>query len=290
MDNKGNKTDFVIVTGLSGAGKSEAIKVLEDLNFFCVDNLPPALIWKFAQLYHHSKGEVSQVALVIDIRGREFFDSLFDELSRLEEEGFNYRILFLEADTETLINRFKQTRRRHPLAPEGRISEAIKLERKRLEGIRGKADKIINTTGIRPAKLRKEIKEGFVKQSGNKQLTISVLSFGFKYGIPLDADLMFDVRFLPNPHYVDSLRPLTGKDEKVQDYVLKWPITQQFKDKLFDLIYFLIPQYIKEGKTHLTIAIGCTGGKHRSVTFAEKIYKDISQDYTVLIEHRDAEK
>ncbi|TDX45282.1 RNase adapter RapZ [Orenia marismortui] len=285
-----NNSEFIIITGMSGAGKSEAIKILEDLGFFCVDNLPPALISKFAELYLRSQGKVEQVALVIDVRGGDFFDSLFEELSMLEGMGVNYKILFLESNTRMLINRFKKTRRRHPLAPKGRISEAISLERKKLDKIRGKADKIIDTTNLSPKELKGAIKESFLKVSQDKQLTVSILSFGFKYGIPLDADLMFDVRFLPNPHYVDSLRPLTGENKKIQEYVLKWPVTQKFKEKLFDLIEFLLPNYIKEGKTHLTIAIGCTGGKHRSVTFAEKIYENLNGRYNVLIEHRDSER
>ncbi|PRX28641.1 UPF0042 nucleotide-binding protein [Orenia metallireducens] len=282
--------EFIIITGMSGAGKSETIKSLEDLGFFCVDNLPPALISKFAEMYLHSKGNIDQVALVVDIRGRDFFDSIFEELTVLEELGVDYKILFLEADTQVLINRFKNTRRRHPLAPEGRISEAISLERTKLEEIRGKADKIIDTSDLSSKDLKKELENIFIKESKESKLTISVLSFGFKYGVPLDADLMFDVRFLPNPHYVDSLRPLTGETKDVQEYVLKWPITQKFKEKLFDLIEFLLPNYIKEGKSHLTIAFGCTGGKHRSVTFAEKLYEELKGRYNILIEHRDSKK
>ncbi|MGM0502481.1 MAG: RNase adapter RapZ, partial [Bacillota bacterium] len=179
---------------------------------------------------------------------------------------------------------------RHPLAPEGRISEAINLERRKLEEIRGKADKIIDTTNLSVKELRKDVKDNFVKEGNQEQLTVSVLSFGFKYGVPADADLMFDVRFLPNPHYVDSLRPLTGNDPQVQEYVLKWPITQNFKEKLFEMIRFLLPQYIKEGKTHLTIAIGCTGGQHRSVTLANKLYQELDDEYNVLLEHRDSDK
>ena len=283
------KLDFIIVTGMSGAGKSEAMDILEDLGYFCVDNLPPALIGKFAELATHS-AEVNQAALVIDIRGRDFFDSFFEELSKLEAEAFSYRILFLEASTDVLINRFKKTRRRHPLAPEGRISEAIKAEREKLEEIRGAADKIIDTTELEPKELKKEIKENFVDYATEEELTLSFLSFGFKYGVPLDADLMFDVRFLPNPHYVDSLRSLTGQNKKVQDYVLKWPISHQFKDKLFNLIDFLLPHYIKEGKSHLTVAIGCTGGKHRSVTLVEKLHETFKEQYHTLKEHRDCDK
>ncbi len=282
--------EFIIITGMSGAGKSEVIKNLEDLGFFCIDNLPPALISKFAELYRHSQEKVDQVAAVIDIRGRDFFDSLFEELSYLEKMEINYKILFLEADTKVLINRFKQTRRRHPLALKGRISEAIAIERKKLEEIRGKADKIINTSNLGVKELKEEVKNKLLQKDKQNQLTVSILSFGFKYGVPVDADLMFDVRFLPNPHYVESLQPLTGETKEVQDYVLKWPVTKKFKKKLFDLIEFLLPHYVKEGKSHLTIAIGCTGGKHRSVTFAEKLYKTLSNRYEVLIEHRDSSK
>jgi len=282
--------EFIIITGMSGAGKSETIKSLEDLGFFCVDNLPPALISKFAEMYLHSKGNIDQVALVVDVRGRDFFDSIFEELEILEELGVDYKILFLETDTQVLINRFKNTRRRHPLAPKGRISEAIALERGKLEEIRGKADKIIDTSNLSSKDLKKELENIFIKESKESKLTISILSFGFKYGVPLDADLMFDVRFLPNPHYVDSLRPLTGETKDVQEYVLKWPITKKFKKKLFDLIEFLLPNYIKEGKSHLTIAFGCTGGKHRSVTFAEKLYEELKGRYNILIEHRDSKK
>ncbi|WP_408955753.1 RNase adapter RapZ [Natroniella sp. ANB-PHB2] len=285
-----DKLDFVIITGMSGAGKSETVKILEDVGFFCVDNLPPALITKFAELCRQSKGEINQVALVVDMRGGDFFDNLFAELAKLKNIIADYRILFLEAETEILINRFKKTRRRHPLARQGRILEAINLEREKLEKIRRKSHKIINTSSLTPKELKKKIQQDFIERKNERQLNLSVLSFGFKYGVPLDADLMFDVRFLPNPHYIDSLQPLTGKDKKVQDYVLKWPITQKFKYKLFDMIRFLIPQYIKEGKSHLMIAIGCTGGKHRSVTLAEKLYQELKNEYNVLIEHRDSDK
>ncbi|WP_027340150.1 RNase adapter RapZ [Halonatronum saccharophilum] len=282
--------EVVIVTGMSGAGKSETIKILEDLGFFCVDNLPPVLISKFAQLYQHSKNKEMQIALVIDIRGRDFFGSLFEELITLEEMGISYKIIFLEAETEALINRFKQTRRRHPLAPEGRISEAINVERGKLERLRNRANIIINTTKLKPKELKEKVRDKLISDKKEMDLSISILSFGFKYGVPVDADLMFDVRFLPNPHYIDELRPLTGETKEVQDYVLKWPITKQFKVKLFDLINFLLPEYIKEGKSHLTIAIGCTGGKHRSVTFAEKLYEELEEKYNLLLEHRDSDK
>jgi UPF0042 nucleotide-binding protein len=281
--------EFIIITGMSGAGKTEAIRVFEDIGFFCVDNLPPALISKFAELCLQSEGKVDKVALVIDIRG--FFNALFEELASLENKNINYRILFLEASNDSLIRRYKETRRRHPLAQEGRILDAIKLEREKLESIRGKSDKIIDTSQLSINDLKKELKANFTKKELNNKLNISIISFGFKYGMPLDSDLMFDVRFLPNPHYVNSLKDLTGNDREVQDYIFKWPITKKFRKKFFDLIEFLVPQYIKEGKTHLSIAIGCTGGKHRSVTFANELSEFLrNKQYHVITEHRDIDK
>ncbi|SJZ41695.1 RNase adapter RapZ [Selenihalanaerobacter shriftii] len=283
--------EFVIITGMSGAGKTETIRIFEDLGFFCVDNLPPALISKFAELCLQSEGKVDKIALVIDIRGRDFFNALFEELAALEEESIDYQILFLEASTDALIRRFKETRRRHPLAEEGRILDAIKLEREKLERLRGSADKIIDTSQLTIKELKKELKANFTRIELNDKINISIISFGFKYGMPMDSDLMFDVRFLPNPHYVKSLRALTGNDKEVQDYILKWPVAKSFKDKFFDLIDFLVPQYIKEGKTHLAIAIGCTGGKHRSVTFTNKLSDFLkNKQYHVIIEHRDIDK
>ncbi len=279
--------EFVIVTGVSGAGKSEAIKVFEDMGFFCIDNLPTTLLSKLAELFKQTEGGIDKIALVIDARGRELFDSLFEELATLEELGINYRILFLEADDETLINRYKKTRRRHPLAPEGRISEAIEKEREILQEIKGNADKIIDTTNLNLKEFKSEMKNKFINVSIKNQMTITILSFGFKHGLPKDADLMFDVRFLANPHYIDSLRELTGLNEAVQEYVLRWPLTKKFKEKLFDMIEFLLPNYINEGKTHLTIAIGCTGGQHRSVTLVEKIKEKLANRYNILVEHRD---
>ncbi len=284
------EVEFVIVTGISGAGKSEAIKVFEDMGFFCIDNLPTVLLSKLAELFNQTVGGIDKIALVIDARGRELLDSLFEELAALEELGFNYKILFLEAEDEALITRYKKTRRRHPLAPEGRISEAIEKERDILQEIKGNADKIIDTTDLDLKDFQSEIKNNFINGSIKKQMSITILSFGFKHGMPKDADLMFDVRFLPNPHYVDSLQKLTGLNEAVQKYVLKWPLTKKFKNKLFEMIDFLLPHYINEGKTHLTIAIGCTGGQHRSVTLVGKLKESLSNDYNILVEHRDIEK
>lgn len=287
------KIKFVIITGMSGAGKTEAIRIFEDLGFFCVDNLPPVLISKFAELCLQSDGKINKVALVIDIRGGDFFDNLLEELSVLDEEEFiNYEILFLEAANDTLIQRYKETRRRHPLAKEeGRIFDAIKLERKKLGALRGQADKIIDTSESSIKELKEELKSNFARVELIDEINISLISFGFKYGIPADSDLMFDVRFLPNPHYVDSLRPLTGNDKQVQEYILKRPITKEFRKKFFDLIDFLIPQYIKEGKNHLSIGIGCTGGKHRSVTFVHELSNFLeNKQYHVITEHRDIER
>ncbi|MBM7624204.1 RNase adapter RapZ [Sporohalobacter salinus] len=287
------KIKFIIITGMSGAGKTEAIRIFEDLGFFCVDNLPPALISKFAELCLQSDGKINKVALVIDIRGGDFFDNLLEELSVLNEEKvIDYDILFLEAADEALIQRYKETRRRHPLAKEeGRIFDAIKLERKKLGALRAQADKVIDTSQSSIKELKKELKSNFAQMELTDKINISLISFGFKYGIPADSDLMFDVRFLPNPHYVDSLRSLTGNDKEVQEYILKRPITKKFKEKFFGLIDFLIPQYIKEGKNHLSIGIGCTGGKHRSVTFVNELSDFLlNKQYHVITEHRDIDK
>lgn len=287
------KTDikFVIITGLSGAGKTQAVRALEDLGFFCVDNLPPVLLPKFAELCAQSEGKIHKIALVIDIRGGQFFDDLFAALEHLEETGFMYRILFLEASDETLIRRFKETRRRHPLALHGRVVEGIAQERTRLDELRGRAHRIIDTSGLTPAQLRDEVMSIFADDAELERLGITVVSFGFKHGLPLDADLVFDVRFLPNPHYVDALRPLPGTEESVRSYVTKWPITGKFIKKAFGLLDFLIPHYINEGKTQLTVAVGCTGGKHRSVVIAEKLQELLREKgHKVAVEHRDVNK
>ncbi|WP_308221606.1 RNase adapter RapZ [Fuchsiella alkaliacetigena] len=282
---------FVIVTGMSGAGKSEAARIFEDLGFFCIDNLPPALITKFTELCLQSRGKVDRVALVMDIRGGDFFDDLSEELAALEKKKIKCEILFLEADTNSLIQRYKETRRRHPLAKEGRVLDAIEAERERLKNLRGQADKIINTSHLSIKDLKEELELSFAQDKQVNKINISLVSFGFKYGIPIDSDLVFDVRFLPNPHYVNDLRPLTGNDPQVQDYVLKWPVAKKFKQKFFDMIEFLIPEYIKEGKNHLSIAIGCTGGKHRSVTLVNKLFDFLAQnDYHIVKENRDIDK
>lgn len=279
---------FVIITGLSGAGKSEAMRSFEDMGYFCVDNLPPTLVPKFAELCKQSDRKISKVALVIDIRGGDFFNSVFNALEFLEMNGFLYVILFLEASTEALVRRFKETRRRHPLAAYGEIIEGISAERRMLDGLRGRANEIIDTSNMTAQQLRKRITEIFGDDNAFSRLRVTVLSFGFKYGIPLDADLVFDIRFLPNPHYVDALKALDGNHPDVKDYVLKWPITMRFLDKLYSLLDFVVPEYVKEGRPHLVIAIGCTGGKHRSVTIANEVKGFLQEKgYSVTTQYRD---
>lgn len=281
---------ILILTGLSGAGKSVALQSLEDLGYFCVDNLPPALIPKLGELVSQSGGKVSKVALVCDLRARAFDKELFEAVKELEERmGITCQVLYMEADDETLVRRYKETRRRHPLAPEGRITEGIARERRKLEEIRGRADWIINTSKMKPAELKAMISERFT-HSDERKFRIHIVSFGFKHGIPIDADLVFDVRFLPNPHYVESLRPLTGKNPEVYDYVMKWPVTQQFVEKLTDMVDFLIPHFEKEGKQQVVIAIGCTGGQHRSVSIAELLYRHLQDNDSVVVTHRDCAK
>ncbi len=286
-----NKINLIIITGLSGAGKSQALRSLEDLGFFCVDNLPPTFLPKFIELCARSEGRIQRVAMVIDIRGGEFFDSLFEALELIERGGFLYRILFLEASDETLVRRFKETRRPHPLALEGRVLEGIRLERKRLNELRGRAHYIVDTTDLTPRQLREEIRYLLSGELEPGKLLISIVSFGFKFGLPLDADLVFDVRFLPNPYYVETLRPLTGTDREVREYVLRWPVTKRFIRRLASLIKFLIPHYANEGKAQLTIAIGCTGGRHRSLVIAERLTEILQHcSYRVVLEHRDVGK
>jgi UPF0042 nucleotide-binding protein len=279
---------FVIITGLSGAGKSEAMKSFEDLGFFCVDNLPPVLIPKFAELCAQSEGRINKIALVVDVRGGDFFNSISSSLEILEENGLTYEVIFLEADEEVLVRRFKESRRRHPLSGEGGILDGIRAEKSKLEEIRGKANLIVDTSNLTARQLREAIVEKYSQVVEQQRMIFTIVSFGFRNGIPLDADLIFDVRFLPNPHYVDSLQGLTGNSKEVADYVLKWPVTSRFLRKFYGLMEFLAPQYINEGKTQLIIGIGCTGGRHRSVTIANQLGEFLrAKGYKAVVEHRD---
>ena len=280
---------FIIVTGLSGAGKSEATNALEDMGYFCVDNLPPKLIKKFAEVCKHSQGSIDKVALVMDIRGGIFFDDLFESLSELSREQFQYEILFLDTSDEVLVKRFKEKRRSHPLAPGGRVITGIELERQKLREVKDKADVIIDTSKYAIKDLREEMARKFGdKEMPEKQMAITILSFGFKYGIPVDSDLVFDVRFIPNPFYIPELKPFSGNDEPVKNYVMDQIETQTFLEKANDMFEFLIPNYQKEGKRQLIISIGCTGGRHRSVAIANSIYETLrANNHDVYVEHRD---
>lgn len=278
---------YVIITGLSGAGRSQAVKAMEDMGYFCIDNLPPSLIPKLSELFTESK-KIDKVALVIDLRGGQFFDDLNSSLEYLQKMNYQYEILFLEASDNVLIKRYKESRRKHPLAQDGRIIAAIQDERKKLESIRNKATAIIDTSNLTIAQLREQLANIFLEGRKFKGLVITVVSFGYKSGIPLDADLVFDVRFLPNPFYIDELKEMTGNDAPVKNYVLSFPVTKEFLEKLYDMLKFLIPYYVKEGKTQLVVAIGCTGGKHRSVTIANEVYEYLRKnDYAAFVEHRD---
>ena len=279
---------LVIVTGMSGAGKTIALKMLEDMGFYCVDNLPIPLADKFVQLAAGGRG-ISQAALGVDIRGGEELGELVSVLKDWRERGLDFKVLFLDASDEALIKRYKETRRSHPLAGAGRIDQGIAMERERLEFLRRDADYIIDTSRLLTRELRQELEKIFVKNQAFRSMFITVLSFGFKYGIPQDGDLVFDVRFLPNPYYVEELRPLTGEDERIQTYVKQGGTAEEFLAKLYDLVDFLIPNYISEGKNQLVIAVGCTGGKHRSVTIARELYAHLKErdEYGIRLEHRD---
>ena len=282
---------LVIVTGMSGAGKTQALKMLEDMGYYCVDNLPIPLMDKFAELVQSSSGEIARAALGIDIRSGEELPQLRDVLAKWKAGKMPYQILFLDAGSETLIKRYKETRRKHPLAGTGRIEKGIELERERLGFLKKSADYIIDTTHLLTRELRQELEKIFVEDGEYKNLYITVLSFGFKYGIPSDADLVFDVRFLPNPYYVDDLRSRTGEEKAVQDYVRQGGTADIFLEKLCDMLEVLLPNYILEGKNQLVIAIGCTGGKHRSVTVARALYQQLAShsEYGIKLYHRDIE-
>ncbi|HED24290.1 MAG TPA: RNase adapter RapZ [Firmicutes bacterium] len=278
---------IVLITGLSGAGKSHALNCFEDLGYYCVDNMPPTLIPKFAELFIQSENK--KVALVCDMRGAAFFEDLFVTLRELETGGIDYEILFLTADDDVLIRRFKETRRRHPLFDLS-LPEAIQKEREVLSELRGRANQVIDTSYLKPWELKSRIVETYEPGQRDKNMHIRIISFGFKYGLPIDADLVFDVRFLPNPHYVDHLKPLTGEDEQVRSYLWRWPETEKYFQMVKELLDFSIPYYVKEGKTSLVVAIGCTGGHHRSVVLADELGRELGSRYNLFVEHRDINK
>ncbi|SFI06564.1 UPF0042 nucleotide-binding protein [Tindallia magadiensis] len=279
---------FVVITGVSGAGKSLTVKFMEDLGFYCVDNLPPALIPKFAELCDKKRGMVGQIAMVMDIRGGLFFEDLFPSLTAFRKLGYEYDILFLDASDDVLIKRFKETRRVHPLSQNGSIEQGLKKEREELQSIREMASTILDTSRLTPGQLKEELRHIYQEGDSDNYFLLNITSFGFKYGIPLDADLVMDVRFLQNPYYDHRLRDLTGKDSEVQEYVMKDSNATTFVEKLEDMLRFLLPNYMKEGKHQLVLAIGCTGGKHRSVTMALELENRLQKgDFRTIVNHRD---
>jgi UPF0042 nucleotide-binding protein len=287
----GREVMLVVITGHSGAGTSEAIAAFEDGGYFCVDNLPPRMIGSLGELFRHDGSGVERAAVVSDVRGGDYFDDLVQVLEDLEADGLRPKVLFLEADEETLVDRYKETRRRHPLAPEGRIVDGIRAERELLSPLRARADVVMDTSDLTGGVLRRRIAEEMLGRHESGKLALTLLTFGFKNGPPRDADLTLDVRFLPNPHYVDELRPLTGLDLEVRQYVESGTQAGEFYGRLLPLLEFLVPAYVAEGKSHLTIAVGCTGGRHRSVTVADRIRRDLAarDDVIVRVKHRDVE-
>ena len=284
-------TELVIITGMSGAGKTVAMQSFEDMGYYCIDNMPPGLFPTFWELTR-SSGQISKVALVMDLRMRDFFDYLDSAVESIEDTPqITKRILFLDASDEELVTRYKETRRSHPLAYNDRTIEGIKKERELLTDIKMQAQRVIDTTEITPRKLRELLMSEFESKDNNESFRVEMVSFGFKYGLPIDADIVMDVRFLPNPHYIKELKPQTGLDEEVYDYVMQQPETEPFYKKFTELLDYCVPGYKREGKTNATIAIGCTGGKHRSVALAERVGKKLRSDgYTVNISHRDKDK
>ncbi|MBP3462072.1 MAG: RNase adapter RapZ [Tyzzerella sp.] len=284
---------LVIVTGMSGAGKSTAMKMMEDMGYFCVDNLPIVLFDKFSEYLNRSYSKQQKIAIGMDVRSGEDLESLEITLQNLDKMNLPFEILFLDADDRVLIKRYKETRRVHPLANGERIEKGLEIERERIAFLKKEADFIIDTSNLLTRELKFELERIFVNHEEFKSMMVTILSFGFKYGIPADSDMVMDVRFLPNPYYDVELRPKTGNDKEIQEFVMKYPEATAFIDKLEDLIQFLIPQYISEGKNQLVISIGCTGGKHRSVTLANELYQRLngeSRDYGLKIEHRDLAK
>ncbi|MCI5800680.1 MAG: RNase adapter RapZ [Oscillospiraceae bacterium] len=284
--------ELIIITGLSGAGKSKAVNALEDMGYYCVDNMPPKLIVSFFELYQRARGKVEKVAIVVDARGGDMFQDLFTGLGQLRANGCDYKILFLDCKDSVIITRYKETRRRHPLM-EGEIQtveEAIRAERELLARAREMADYVVDTTLLTSAQLKEKVSAIFLNNVG-EQLLVTCMSFGFKHGLPSDADLVFDVRCLPNPFYVEELRPKTGLDREVQDYIFRFPESGQFREKLFEMMDFLIPLYIREGKSQLVVAMGCTGGKHRSVAYASLLAEHLEgMGVGVVTTHRDMKK
>ncbi len=284
---------FVIVTGISGAGKISALKIFEDSGFYCADNLPIELINSFADLVFAENSEKNKVAIGVDIRSGARLDKMNDVLKELKEKDQEYEILFLDCNNDTLVKRFKETRRSHPMGDQDSVYNEIEEEREKLAFLKEQADYIIDTSNLLIRDLRKEIENIFIKDKEYNNLFVTILSFGFKYGVPADCDLVFDVRFLPNPYYEPKLKKKTGEDKDVQDFVLNSPVSEIFIDKLFDMVEFLIPNYIDEGKNQLVIGIGCTGGHHRSVTVANELYKKLSQDdgnFGLRKAHRDIDR
>jgi len=282
---------FVIITGLSGAGRSFAIKCLEDLGYFCVDNLPTTLIPTFAELCTHSSRDMRLIALGVDIREGEYLSHLMDTLAELRAQGHKPEVLFLEAADETLVRRYQETRRRHPLAGDGSVLEGIRAERRALANLRESADRIIDTSGLSVHQLKERLVEGYRPEGARDELTVSLMSFGFKHGAPYDADLVFDVRFLPNPHFVDRLKRLDGRDEAVEEFVMSFEESRTLLAKIEDLLRFLLPLYRREGKAYLTVALGCTGGRHRSVTLVELLRRSLEvAGVAPVVRHRDIDR
>lgn len=290
MDEKTEKLRVLIITGQSGAGKTQTINCLEDIGYYCVDNLPPALLTKFVELSTQSEGKINKVALVIDARGGDFFKDLAAALEDLRQDQIAYEILFLEASDDVLVRRFKESRRRHPLAGRWRLLEAIQIEKTMLEELRGQANVVVDTSKLTSRELREKLLSLYSEQPING-FSINVVSFGYKAGIPLDSDLVVDVRFLPNPFYDPAMRSMNGSDQEVIDYVMESPVTKSFSRRFLGLLKYLIPHYIKEGKTNLAVSIGCTGGQHRSVVLGDYIARELQKmGYNVHVKHRDIPK